>query len=258
MNSSSSSSSDSDPVVGDRKASSVTSDFRAGFDQNVKKIFALQTLCDHVVEHDEFQTVMMVTMLGIAELLDIAKQEIAETSHSAIAIMCMSSDTSSSASSSSAFFTQICPKGLNESLSISSVSGGSILSHEDDDMEVDSVSDSGLKDMQIMSANFKEDFDDSSSSDSDINPFLPPVFTTMRASVLHRIKCIHPYSFDHDFETFSIQDIGNYEDLMRYSASILGLTMIELDNVFNAIFNLTAIRSSDWNCKTCLLKDFHD
>ena len=234
--SSSSLSSGSDPVVGYRKPSNMTSpDYRASFALDAKDLLVLRTLCDHV-EDDEFQTVMIITIVGIAELLDTARKEKAEASLPALFgnMFSMSSDTSSShsSSSSSSSYNQSFPKGLNESMSLSSLSSQSSIPH-DDNQPMDSISD--------------DEFDDLSASDSDMDPFVPPMFTSLRASALYQVKACFPNSFDDAIEILSIKEIGDYEDLLCYSASILGVTIIELDDTCNAIFNLTAIRASDWN-----------
>jgi hypothetical protein len=223
-------------------------DFRAAFALDAKDLLALRTLCDHV-EDDEFQTVMIITIVGIAELLDTARKEIAEAScPDLFRTMFMSSSATSSSASSSSYNQmcprQMCPRGLNESMSISSLSGGSSRSHDDNALEIDTAFANQPMPMYTYS---DEDLDDLSSSESDIDPFRPPMFTSLRESALYQVKAVFPNSFDDDFETLSIKDIGDYEDLLCYSTSILGVTIIELDNVCNAIFNLTTIRSSEWN-----------
>jgi hypothetical protein len=184
-------------------------DFRAAFALDAKDLLALRTLCDHV-EDDEFQTVMIITIVGIAELLDTARKEKAEASCPDLfrTMFMSSSDTSSSASSSSynqMCPRQMCPRGLNESMSISSLSGGSSSSHDDNALEIDTAFANQPMPMYTYS---DEDLDDLSSSKSDIDPILPPMFTSLRESALYQVKAVFPNFFDDDFETLSIKDIG--------------------------------------------------
>eukprot|EP00979_Chaetoceros_neogracilis_P017674 scaffold10262_cov131-Chaetoceros_neogracile.AAC.1 len=175
-------STDSDPVVGFRKPSNMTSpDFRAAFALDAKDLLALRTLCDHV-EDDEFQTVMIITIVGIAELLDTARKEKAEAScPDLFRTMFMSSSATSSSASSSSYNQmcprQRCPRGLNESMSISSLSGGSSRSHDDNALEIDTAFANQPMPMYPMPmyTYSDEDLDDLSSSESDIDPFRPHV-----------------------------------------------------------------------------------
>lgn len=236
---------DDDPIVGFRKPTNRTSpDYRHAFSLNANDLRILRLLCKHV-EEDEFNTAVLIMLLGVAKLRDRAvNEEMLEEGIGGFNIMEVALDNASSSSTSTYSFEIEVDEFLNAELDNMDINlddlGMQGVNTNDLDLAVADEVDS-LRGYLDDSSDLRT-FDENSLSSTSVN--LNPCATDL---IWELIKNDYPKEMYGQMNSIEFSELGEYDEILCFTASVLGVSLIDLDNVCKSIFDLTAIRSSDWD-----------